>query len=697
MQAGKATISLMSAVFTSNLLLTLLGQPALLPSILSGMAGLIGIMVVMDDTKKKKQVTTWLLGASAICGVTLGSLLANNVILVSSLMVVVIFCAFYFSRFGSRYFSIGMIGFMTVYLSSFLKLSPAQFPWFYITILIGISYAYLYNFILFKDTATVLRRSMRSFHKQANLTFELFIEVIEEPETSEARRKKLVLNVRKLREYATNVSADVQAQEIRDIWPGLEPRQLKLYVFDTAMLVATLSDSLQQLKEDQAFEMKEIRTLLIRVITLLKKAEVLNDRVENYSLEEAEKVMASLRTLTEDLFGRTETEDWHYIIRRIEAMVSHVTEGATAVKASIRSGGKIDDKIEAEEEETETAEEEGMKPTTKKAIQSLIAGSIAIVVGYLISPIQPYWVLLTTFIVQLGTETVGRTYLKGFERSVGTVIGAVIGFVVARLVSGQSELEIALIFIVVFLAFYLLTVSYTLMSLFITMLIAFMYDLLLGGISYELLGARVIDTIAGAAIALGVSAYIYPTKTMDKVSDTLIDYLDELDVYVKAYLESLQQSTPVKPLAEHGFALDEKLQTLEAEAKPILQGPGGRKYSGLPSRVTLFTALNYYAKHLVASSYEKDFRYPEDVHQWLQQVEEKFSENIQVIKESIEQEQPIPPLHDLQEERKQLERHAPTRDKGQGDLVHHLYYIWKMNQTFRLLNSPAVETKEKDH
>ncbi|MFZ0369661.1 MAG: FUSC family protein [Halobacillus sp.] len=698
-QAGKATISLISSVFTTTLILSLLGLEPLLPSIISGIAGLMGIMVVMDDTKEKKQVTTLLLALSAGCGVTLGSLLAWNAILVSALMIIIIFSGFYFSRYGSRYFSLGMIGFFTVYFSSFLKLSPAQFPLFYLAIAIGILYAFLYNFVIFKDSVQLLKRSMRSFHRQANLTFQLLIEIIQDPETSESRRRKLEYNVRKLREYANNVSTDLSAQDIKGIWPGLTAKQLKLYVFDTAMFVMTLADSLQKLKKDDALEMAELRKLLIQVISTLQAAEVLDQDYKEKNLAEAEDVIRSLQSFINDLFNNqpSRPEGWIYLLRRIEAIASHVTEGALRIQYSLQAIDipHSDEEDEAEEDEEDDKEEKGLKPTTKKAIQALIAGTIAIIVGYLISPIQPYWVLLTTFIVQLGTETVGRTYLKGLERSVGTLIGAIIGFILATLVSGNSTLEVILLFSVIFLAFYLLTVSYTIMSLFITMLIAFMYDLILGGISMELLGARVIDTIAGGAIALGVSAFIYPTKTMDKVSEAFTDYLNELDSYVQRYIHSLKEPTGVKDMADIAFELDGRIQTIEDESKPVLQGPGARKYSGLPRWITIFTAINYYAKHLVASSYQKKFHYPKEVSSVFLTVEEKFTHNIQVLTKMIETDEWTGTLHDLQEEREKIERFAPGHQDNQGDLVHHLYYIWKINQSLLMLGHHMGIDKEK--
>ncbi|ARI79216.1 FUSC family protein [Halobacillus mangrovi] len=686
-QAGKATISLISAVFASTLLLNMFGHPPLLPSIIAGICGLMGIMIVMDDTKEKKQVTTLLLPLSAAVGVTVGSLLADYVILVSAWMVTIIFCGFYFSRFGSRYFSLGMIGFFTSYFSSFLKLSPDQFPWFYLTILIGVSFAFFYNFVLFKDSVQLLKRSMNSFHRQANLTFQLLIEIIQDTKTSDSRRKKLDYNVRKLREYANNVSTDLNAQDIRELWPGLGTQQLRLYVFDTAMFVMTMSESLQKLKNDDALEMKELRTLLVKVIYTLQQAEVLNPDYREKNLVEAEKVIKSLREMIDNLFKErsSQPEGWLYLVRRVEAIATHVTEGALEIQGSIHKLPSPMETIDEADVEEEKEKDKGMKPTTKKAIQSVIAGTIAVIVGYGISPIQPYWVLLTTFIVQLGTETVGRTYLKGLERSIGTVIGAVLGFGLAKLVSGQLQLEVILLFSFIFLAFYLLPVSYTIMSLFITMLIAFMYDLMLGGITFELLGARVIDTIAGAAIALGVAAVIYPTKTMDKVSQIFTDYLEELESYVTDYVRSFREPSDIKALADRAFQLDAKIQEIEEESKPLLQGPGVRKYSGLPRWITIFTAINYYAKHLVASAYQKNFTYPEEVSDVFLRVEAKFSHNIQVLTTMIEEEEVIGELYDLYPEREQVERHAPGHNDGEGDLVHHLYYVWKINQSLLVL------------
>ncbi|MFD1019777.1 FUSC family protein [Thalassobacillus hwangdonensis] len=693
-QAGKATLSLISSVFA---VLLLLQDAALTPAIVSGMTAMLSIMAVMDDTKKEKQVTTLLMGISAACGVTVGSLLASSAYLVSSAMVVIIFSAFYFTRFGSRYFSLGMIGFMTVYISSFLKLSPAQFPLFYLGIAIGVTFAFIYNFIIFKDSAEMLRRGMRSFHIQGNLTFQILLEMINDPEIDEGRKRKLDYNVSKLKEYASNVATDLNSHDVREVWPGLSTGQLRLYVFDTSMLVETLADSLEQLKRDEAFKADEIRQLIIHTITALRNAKVLAPEYEKENLSAARDAIAELNKMITEQYKQDKEEDGHiYLLRRIESIAEHVTYGALAIQQSLQSRNAISVKEENEEDADNEEEEESseMKPSTKKAFQALIAGAISVVVGHIISPIQPYWVILTTFIVLLGTESVGHTYRKGFQRSIGTVAGAIIGFGLAKLVSGQPTLEVTLIFIVIFSAFYMLAVSYTIMSVFITILIAFMYDLILGGISFELLGARVIDTIAGAIIALLVSAVIFPTRTRDKVTEAFTSYLEELEAYVVTYMESFRESKGIKELAYNAFELDDKVQAIKDQSQPLLNRPGIFKHMELPKWITIFTAINYYAKHLVASPYQKHFNYPEELDGVFGSIEEKFKHNIHLLIKKMQGVVTEETLYDLNAEREQVERYNPEGGRLQGDLIHHLYYVWKINQSLLALNNRLHKAKK---
>ncbi|WP_092503379.1 FUSC family protein [Virgibacillus subterraneus] len=685
-KAGKATISLICAVITTLLILRVMDNDLLTPAIVSGMVGLMGIMMVMDETKSQKKVTTLLLGVSGAAGITIGSLLAGSAYYISLIMILVIFSSLYFSRFGVRYFSICMIGFMTIYISSVLKLSQVQLPWFYTGVLIGVLFAFLFNFVLFQDSSQTLKRSMRSFHIQSNLTFNILIKSLQNKDIDHNRKKRIEKNIQKLRLYARTVAANLNAEDIDKIWPGLEPSQLRLYVFDTGMLVETLGGSIYNLKKANALESDELRRILKWVMESLRDAEVLSQNYNEKNLQDAELAVQALRNVIRDLLNRTENpKGWLYLIRRIESIANHVVEAGITMQHSLNKGELVQqeeqDEEDADDNDDASDENKELKPSTKKAYQALIAGGIAVIVGHIISPTQPYWVLLTAFVCLLGTESIGRIYMKGFQRSFGTVIGAVIGFMLAKMLAGQSMIELVLLFLVIFLAFYLLTVSYTLMSVFITMLIAFMYDILLGGISFSLIGARVIDTIAGAIIALGVSTVIFPKKTKDKVADVTDEYLAELKPFVINYVRRFREDVSVKELANSAIDIDNKLQLIEDEARPLSKPTESSSTSDVSRWVTIFTAINYFARHLVASTYRKKFDYPVELVDTFKQVEEKLEHNMDTLSELIKGAEHTGIIYQLDREREQIEQLAPSISQSHQDLIHHLFYVWRINQS----------------
>ncbi|WP_113927846.1 FUSC family protein [Bacillus sp. P14.5] len=694
--AGKTTISIITSVFIMMLLLTIYNYGTVTPAIVAGMVGLLSIMLVMDDTLAKKKVTTFLIGLSAALGITLGSLSAAHPFFLNVLMVLIIFSAFYFSKYQIRYFSMGMTGFMTTYFSSILRLDAAHLSWFYIGVVCGVLFSFLYNFVIFKGSAHELRRGMRSFHIQTNLVLTLLIQMIEEPDNKDKDKKLLDKNVQRLNEYSRMVAADINDEDLMKLWPGITASQLRLYIFDAEMLVQTLKSSVEKLRNLDAFEQNHIKELVVWIIRSLRDTKVLSQSYSSHALQDAESAVQELRLLlAEVLNSEEEPPKWVYPLRRIESIANHVVDAAVTIQESLTSDELIHDNKEKNDEPLEEdidnkdkkdEETKTLKPSTRKAIQSVVAGILAIITGHIISPVQPYWVLLTTFIIQIGTESVGRTYVKGFQRSFGTVLGAIAGFIAAKLVTGNVILEVFLLFLVIFLTFYVFTVSYTWMSFFITMLIAFMYDLLLGGISVELISARVIDTIAGALIALLVSAYILPKKTTDKVTESFDDFLEELKEYTSDYLQSFLTKEP-KELTDQAFDIDQKLQVIKDEAQSLLQRPDSMRKSGISRWMLVVTAINYYAKHLLASSHRKPTTgaLPAELQDVIKKTEEKLRKNIDLLQDLIKEKENDSLFWSLDEERDLIETLSPSRQRGKIDLIHHMYYIWRINKSIAAL------------
>ncbi len=342
-----------------------------------------------------------------------------------------------------------------------------------------------------------------------------------------------------------------------------------------------------------------------------------------------------------------------------------------------------------------------MESSTKKAIQAVIAGAVSIIIGYLLSPSHQYWILLSAFVVLLGTESVGRTMIKAIQRTVGTFIGAVAGFLMAHLVAGHIYLEIGLLFLSIFMAFYLFSISYGLMMFWITMMLAIMYDLLLGGITEQLLASRVIDTLIGAILGLTVSALVLPMKTKDKVSEATLDFLSDLKDYTNGYLDRFLGEATTESLADKALDMDASLQTVRDEAQPFRNRPGTLGRSGIERQLTVLNAMNYYAKHLVASSTRQlSENTDEELKETLQYIESCLTHNLDVLGKLLNGKGKDKKIKRLEKAREKIER-IPDNKKNtapsQKQLIHDLYYVWRINQTIISFAKDLGAEAEEEH
>ncbi len=298
-------------------------------AIFSGVIGMMGILVVNDPTRKEKMITTLLLPFSSAFAITVGSYLNSIAHLADAVLIIVIFLAFYLQKFGFRYFSLCMIAFMSIYFSSLLHVKGSQLPWLLIAISVGTLCAFAYNFFIFKDRPKrVLERCLSSFHKQTNLTFNIVMEVIEDVQMNRFRHKSLERNVSKLNEYARMVAGELGSTDPGLIWPGTKAHQIRLYVFDTEMLMETLFPAVARLKILHALENDAIRKALYDVIRTLRDMEVLQTPEESAQLKDAKHAIAALhQQLNQMNFNEEHTQDWLYLVRRIESIANHVIDG----------------------------------------------------------------------------------------------------------------------------------------------------------------------------------------------------------------------------------------------------------------------------------------------------------------------------------------------------------------------------------
>ena len=204
--------------------------------------------------------------------------------------------------------------------------------------------------------------------------------------------------------------------------------------------------------------------------------------------------------------------------------------------------------------------------TSRQAVQVMLAGILAIALGTLLSPTRYYWAVIAAFVTFTGTGTRTETFLKGSARIAGTLVGLVAAVLLAHVTAGHDVAVFATILASIFLAFYLVKVSYAAMTFFITILLGQLYTVL-GSFSDQLLELRLGETAVGAVVGVLVAMVIAPLSTRDTVQsarDELLEALRELLEGVAAYAGGARVD-----LDALTRALDDRARRIALVARPL--------------------------------------------------------------------------------------------------------------------------------
>ncbi|KQS72895.1 hypothetical protein ASG39_03970 [Rhizobium sp. Leaf371] len=151
-------------------------------------------------------------------------------------------------------------------------------------------------------------------------------------------------------------------------------------------------------------------------------------------------------------------------------------------------------------------------PAVRSAIQITLASAIAMVFGLMLSRERWFWAVLSAFLVFTNTRSRGDTAMRAVQRSVGTFFGITVGLVAASLLQTMTPLILILAALCVFLAFYLLAVSYAAMTFFVSIVLALVYSLI-GSLTLDILVLRLEETMIGSFAGLAVAFLVFPART----------------------------------------------------------------------------------------------------------------------------------------------------------------------------------------
>ncbi len=146
------------------------------------------------------------------------------------------------------------------------------------------------------------------------------------------------------------------------------------------------------------------------------------------------------------------------------------------------------------------------------------------------------------------------------------------GLALGEWLSGDSRIELALIVVLVFAAFWVLQVSYTAMVMCVTIVLALLYSLL-GTLSGDVLVLRVEMTLVGAGIGGAVAVLILPSSGRGAFDDAVAATLERIDDLLATMQDDPRAGSAL--LRDRVRDLDRAFQDLRTATRPLVAGLPG--------------------------------------------------------------------------------------------------------------------------
>lgn len=602
--AGRAVLAIATALGLELLLAHVTGRPPLIPLMLGAVLAMLSAFGVLDATRGGQAVTMSILPLFLLAGMALALAVDRNRTLSLATFVLVVFVAVLLRRFGPRFFTCGMVGFMGYFFALFLGLRPEQLPDLLPPVVLAIAWVLLLTLVLLPiRNDRVLRRMIWSFEARLAALADAAarLHAADAADREDGRRR---VRSRLVRLNETALMIDGQLGAPSAVADDARARTLRRAVFDGELAAGALVDGVARLAGDPVAgdAHREAATGLLDAVRRRDW-----DRLEALAgaLARDDATPVPVRRLAADaLVLAAVRAEWAGVP---PPAAEPVTDGDApgfepAVQlfaGNLPGSGPTVQRVH----EPETAPERRrvrLSLNTRQAIQAAVATAAAVAVGDALSTQRYYWAVLAAFIAFTGTATVAETVSKAVNRTLGTLVGLLAAIPLVPLIGTNVAVVVTVILASVFGAFYLFRVSYALMIFFITLMLGELYALL-GSFTVDLMILRLTETAAGGAIGCLVAVLVLPTRTLAADREArrtlltaLADLLDAVDLRLRGHGAHAD-------LAAAARALDAALHQALLIGRPL-----GRTWMVAPNprgvrRLTAYTVLAHHARHLARS------------------------------------------------------------------------------------------------
>jgi uncharacterized membrane protein YccC len=277
-----------------------------------------------------------------------------------------------------------------------------------------------------------------------------------------------------------------------------------------------------------------------------------------------------------------------------------------------------------------------MPSYVRSSIQIAVAGTLAVVVGDVISGQRMYWAVLSTFLAFVAATNAGEQVRRALFRVAGTAIGIVVGDVLVHVTGGQVWSSLLIVLVALFFGIYLIRTNYMFMVIGVTVTMSQLY-VQFGEFSWGLLVLRLVETAIGVGAVVLTVLVIVPLRPQRVLTTGLLQWFQKLRSLVDAVLDRVVDGEPVA-LRPEVRELDAAYAALVATAAPLRRGMFGRNSAQLTDLLSITAAARLYARSLAAQaeSSEDDATQTEAADRALRVMAEQVRASTSAIERRIE-------------------------------------------------------------
>lgn len=603
--ATRTTAALGCSLLIMYLVTKAAGQP-LTVALLGVVITMVASRSVNEPDLRQQRITMALLPLPAALSITAAALLAPFPVASDAVFVAVVFTAVYIRRFGARGRALGMVAFMSYFFTLYLRARISELPWLIGAVVVGTLCTFVMcTYVLPDRPESVLRATVRALRARMAIVVDTTAEAVATGRLDERRRRRMRARTIRLNETALMVQGQIEDKaDPAMLWPGVSSEQLAPWLFDAELAIEWVATAGRRAAAVSADLPPGTRTELAAALTQLARAiRTAQAGGLRQAADRAQRILDRQAPTGADDPGEAAVRRLALAIinaATATAEVRAIVEGAAAGKAAALRG---DESVPAPAPDSaDDAADEGLRPTTRQAIQVTVAASLAIVTGELVSPARWYWAVIAAFVIFAGTNSWGETLTKGWQRLLGTILGVPCGVLVATLFAGDTGAALVAIFVCLFCAFYFMTVTYSLMTFWITTMLALLYGLL-GQFSFGVLMLRIEETAIGAVIGVTVAILVLPTNTRTTIRNDTRAFLTALSALIEISTATMFCDEETASPTEQARELDRALQQFRISAKPLLAGVAGLAgRRNIRRGLRIFAACDRYGRSLARSA-----------------------------------------------------------------------------------------------